>query len=374
MKVLHVAPSLARSQGGLRSAVLGAIRAQQAAGAAPECAFVGTSSPEDHSLALHRFAPSPPAKLGASRGLKRWLREHARDYDAVIAHGLWLLPTRYALGAARHAGVPACLCPHGMLDPDALAHHSLRKRLWWGLGERQALRGATLVFSTEDDAGRAPAAACALAASTVVVPNAVESAWFDVQPQPAQPPRVVCLNRLHPRKGMLELVRAVARLRTEGLALELHHAGATDDVAYARRVQEAGREPAAAGALHLHGLLNDHECRALVAGARVLVHPCVGYENFGMVIAEAMAARVPVVASRRALAAPGLEKLGLLWACEPEPADIARAIAAALADHDAARRVAAAAQHARENYSSAAVGRRWLQVLPQSAASSRGAS
>jgi glycosyltransferase involved in cell wall biosynthesis len=237
LKVLHVVPGLESAQGGIRTAVAGTLRAMTGAGLGAEVACVGEPEPPLGDVCVRAFAPTAPRLTRASAPLKRWLAEHAGGYDAVVAHTIWLSPTRYAVDAARAAGVPVWLAPHGMLDPDALAHHAWRKR------------------------GTAAVAAL----PHVVIPNPVDPAWRPAPALARDVPRVVCLNRLHPRKGVLELCRALHVLRRRGVKFEAVAAGPAQDPAYAARV---ARE--AAGVLTLRPALGADDARALVQSADVL--------------------------------------------------------------------------------------------------------
>ncbi|MBE7491749.1 MAG: glycosyltransferase [Planctomycetes bacterium] len=358
MKVLHVVPGLESAQGGIRTAVAGTLRAMTGAGLGAEVACVGEPEPPLGDVCVRAFAPTAPRLTRASAPLKRWLAEHADGYDAVVAHTIWLSPTRYAVDAARAAGVPVWLAPHGMLDPDALAHHAWRKRLRWLGGEGRRVRACTLVFSTVEDARRARRTAAVAALPHVVIPNPVDPAWRPA-PVPARAvPRVVCLNRLHPRKGVLELCRALHVLRRRGVKFEAVAAGPAQDPAYAARV---ARE--AAGVLTLRPALGPEDARALVQSADVLVHPATGYENFGMVIAEAASAGVCVLASPRALLAPEMAAAGALLCSEPEPGALAAALGELLADP--ARRAAVAARGLAysRRFAPAAVASAWRDAL-----------
>jgi glycosyltransferase involved in cell wall biosynthesis len=73
-----------------------------------------------------------------------------------------------------------------------------------------------------------------------------------------------------------------------------------------------------------------------------------------------MAAARPVVASRRALITPEIERAGVVVACEPTPQALADAQQAALADHTLGAR---AREYAGAHFSFQAVGRLWTEVL-----------
>jgi glycosyltransferase involved in cell wall biosynthesis len=108
-----------------------------------------------------------------------------------------------------------------MLDPWALSHHRMRKRFMWRLWQRSHLARADLLHATsahESEAIRA----LGFAQPIAILPNGV-------QPAPEGPragrevleaahPRLrgkswaLFLSRLHPKKGVIELLQAWASL------------------------------------------------------------------------------------------------------------------------------------------------------------------
>ncbi|MCF6229150.1 MAG: glycosyltransferase, partial [Planctomycetes bacterium] len=312
--------------------------AQLTAHVSPEVACVGAVE-SDIAVPLHSFKRSGFGPFATSRELRSWLLGNASRFDAIIAHSIWLSPTRYAALAARRAGIPFYLVPHGMLDPDALAHHAFRKWLRWNTGERRVLMDSTLVFSTSEDAKRGLRHAQLSNAKHIIIPNALDTTAPAIAREPDDPPLILCLNRLHPRKGALELAKALNKLAQGGLSFNAVFAGPEEDQDYASRCKQVlsglgdrvsflGNQPAT-------------EVQKLLGRAAMLIHPCVGFENFGMVIVEGIQAGVPVIASRRALVTPELESAQAVVAVEPDSEQLADAIAKVLggggADNSAAR-------------------------------------
>lgn len=367
MKVLHVVPSLDASQGGVRTAVAGAIAAMRQADMQVDCACVGEPDPPLEGISPLVFAGSAPQLFKASTAMRQWLQGNAASYDTMVVHTLWLSPTRYAVDAARAAGRNVFLVPHGMLDPDALAHHAWRKRLRWLSGEGRRVRACNLVFSTLADAERARSTTQARGLPFVVIPNAVDPRWRPAQ-RPANPvPVIVCLNRLHPRKGVLELVQALAHLHRQGLAFRADFAGLDDDPEYATLVRREARPLEQAGVLRWLGGLGASQTVALVQAADVLVHPATGFENFGMAIAEAASAGICVLASPRALLAPEMAAAGALAMCEPRPDTLADSLARLLQDSVKRATLGTAALAYSRRFTPAEIGQAWHRVFDASA-------
>lgn len=104
---------------------------------------------------------------------------------------------------------------------------------------------------------------------------------------------LLCVGNWVPRKGILELLEAVARL--PGGLVRLHLAGDEDAVpVYAARVRARLARPDLAGRVARHGRVGRGEVAALYRDADVFVLPSVR-EPYGTVYGEAMAAGLPVV-------------------------------------------------------------------------------
>ena len=123
-----------------------------------------------------------------------------------------------------------------------------------------------------------------------IVPNAPSLPIGDAPVLDADP-YLLAVGDLRPKKNLLRLVEAFALLRDEGLEHRLVLAGV--DGGEGERVRAA----AAGHPVRLTGWLDDAELDALMRGADALVHPSL-YEGFGLVLVEAMARGVPVLAAR----------------------------------------------------------------------------
>ncbi|MDX6676677.1 MAG: hypothetical protein QOE31_729, partial [Solirubrobacteraceae bacterium] len=124
-----------------------------------------------------------------------------------------------------------------------------------------------------------------------IIPNAPSLPIGDGPLPEGNIPYLLAVGDLRPKKNLLRLVEAFRRLRGEGLEHRLVLSGV--DSGEGERVRDAaGGEP-----VQLTGYLPDVEMDALMRGADALVHPSL-YEGFGLVLVEAMARGVPVVAAR----------------------------------------------------------------------------
>jgi len=130
----------------------------------------------------------------------------------------------------------------------------------------------------------------------VEVANGVSERFFAAQPAPV-PGRILVAGALTEGKRALDVVEALANARQDGADATLRLAGSTADTAYVARLTARARELDVADSVALLGDLSTEEILEEYRSASLLVLASA-QETSPMVIAEAMAAGVPVVATR----------------------------------------------------------------------------
>ena len=326
--LLHLVAGCWADGGGLSELVAATVLAQARAGFRVTLAFLG-GQPE-HPLVrdcrragatVWVFPRSKPHCLYFSRAMLRVLPRLVRRATTVRIYSLWTFPVWWAATLARLYAVPYAIAPQGCLDPVRRAYGRLRKTLAWLCFDRWALAGAAWLHATSRaEAGWMRDALGRRCPPIRVIPNGVDGDLLDAVPDRPRTQTFLFLGRLHPLKG-LDLLAEAWRLADLGPAWRLVVAGPAD-----------GAEPPYAPGIEVLGpLYGEAKARALKSAA-CLVLPTRS-ENFGIVVAEALWCRTPVICTK---GAPWPE-LGEYWV------DVS---AEALAD--ALRRFAALTPAARE--------------------------
>lgn len=311
-EVLHVVASINRRTGGPAVSVPGLAAGLRRCGVAAEIAALdlpGTGAVvRAPSVPLHLVRPGRVACAlrGFSLDFHRRLTVLAqRPWALVHNHGLWMGPNMEARRLARRIGVALVISPRGMLEPWSLQHHAARKRLAWHLFEHANLRAAHAFHATSDQEADS-IRAVGLRQPIAVIPNGVaiprsitagEREQFTRQFPALHDRRVLLfLSRLHPKKGLDELLRVWQRLGPEHPGWCLVIAGEAapgSEGIYERQARDLGLGDSVLFAGHLEGACK----RAALARAHLFVLPSHS-ENFGMAIAEALAAGCPAIATR----------------------------------------------------------------------------
>lgn len=150
----------------------------------------------------------------------------------------------------------------------------------------------------------------------------------DARAAPGGRRRVLFVGRLVESKRPLDVVQAVSRLVSGGMALELVVAGAGE---LAGGMEEAAR----AGGVDARflGFVNQSGLPSVYASSDVVVLPSTAVETWGLVVNEAMACGVPAVVSDAVGCGPDLIEPGITGALAPlgDVAVLATAVASVLA-------------------------------------------
>ncbi len=236
-------------------------------------------------------------------------------------HGLWDPLYLWAAMGARRRGLPFAVSIRGMLEPWALRHKRTKKRLAWHLYQKRILLGAALLHATSLEEEESIRRAGLSAANIAVVPNGVEPPSPDELPPkgPARRLEVLFLGRIHPIKGLETLLQAWATAAPAGWTLRI--AGPDAD-GHRSSLEILARRLGIAERVVFSGPLQGREKWAALAGASCLVLPSFS-ENFGMVVAEALAVGTPVATST-GTPWQSVETAGAGWRFDPEPSSLAR--------------------------------------------------
>lgn len=192
--------------------------------------------------------------------------------------------------------IPTIFTVHGF---DSLNLVTEKNWLWrlrsplWKFAEKKGIGGHRFLVSIAPYVTEELETVCD--SDITPIPNAISPQFFDIKASPAEG-RVLFAGWINRRKNIGAAIRAVARLAEEGREVSLHAAGEFSDDEYLQEVEALIEEVGAEACVSLLGRVSQDVLREELSEARVLILPSL-QENAPMVIAEAMAAGVPVVAS-----------------------------------------------------------------------------
>lgn len=313
MKILHVISSIDPRNGGPIEGVRNQVQYLISQGHMVE--VVSLDSPESEYLASFPFIVHP---VGPARGkyafcnkLIPWLKKNGRDYDVVIVNGIWQFHSFATWRALRNSGVPYYVYTHGMLDPwfkKAYPLKHLKKWLYWPWADYRVLRDAkSVIFTCEEER------ILARKSFWLYKANEAVTSYGAAQP-PAYSPKILsCFNqlfpklagqrfflflsRIHEKKGCDLLIKAFAKIADQAPELQLAIAG-PDQVGLKAELQTLAASLGIENRIHWLGMLSGDAKWGAFHASEVFVLPS-HQENFGIVVAEALACRKPVLISNK---------------------------------------------------------------------------
>jgi len=350
MRIAQVCPYSLTLPGGVQGQVMGLTRVLRDLGhearvlgpcdgppPEPWVTPLGLSIPTASNGSLAPIAPDPSAALRTIRALRD------EGFDIVHLHEpLVPGPTLTTLivaeaprvGTFHRAGA-------------SMAYSRLRPAVRW------AARRLNLRCAVSREA--AATAKAALGGEYELVFNGIDVDRFaKAQPRPTEGPTVCFIGRHEPRKGLAVLLDAMVLLPPE-VRLWIGSDGPQTGELQARTAGDPR--------ITWFGRLTEDEKASLLRGADVFCAPSLGGESFGVVLLEAMAAQVAVVASDlpgyRAVARPGSDALLVPPGDAVALADTLRRV---LADADLAGELVASAEQRAASFAMERLADRYLEL------------
>ncbi len=221
--------------------------------------------------------------------------------DLLLVHGMFSLPDFWVGRAARKAGLPYVVVPHGPYDPILMAKHRLRKELYCSLFEKRHLQQAAAiqVFSNRQ---RNLLHSMTIRGNIFAIPNALDVSTIpeagNAAPLLAGDPKLLYLGRLDVyHKGIdLTLQAFAAGLRTRAIpstaVLTLAGPPGFQSHTLAALITRLGIDKNTRFA----GPINGADRWDLLRAADLTLL-CSRYDGFGMVTIESLAVGTPVLVS-----------------------------------------------------------------------------
>ncbi len=275
------------------------------------------------SVKTHWIPESPlTGRWFVGRGFKRALGEllDSAGTSALIQdHGLWL-PSNHAVASlASTKNVLRVVTPRGMMSGWAMANGRTKKQLFWRFFQKNDLRTATAFHATshmEADEIRK----LGFEQPIAVVPNGVNFPLEVPSTSQRERRRLLFLSRIHPKKGLINLLRAWHATDSDW---ELAIAG-PDELGHQAALEAEAIRLGVSDSVHFLGAVGDCEKWKIYDTADAFVLPSFS-ENFGIVVAEPLAAKLPVITTTGTPWST-LEQNNLGWWVEPTVAGLADAI------------------------------------------------
>lgn len=303
MKIAHTVPGVKISSGGLSRNTVSLCESMAKLGA-----DVGLICPDDSSPNDPPLTPDPVfvktvftkvsvsselLRFSYSLGFRSTLKRRCRDEKIAVIndHGIWLPSNHSSASVARDLGIPLVIHPRGMLETWALSYRRYKKKAAWILYQKKDLdSAAAFVAASEKEADAIRRAG--LRQPVAIIPNGINLP--DIQPleRDVKPFKTALyLSRIHPSKGLLNLVEAWKRVKPSDWIINIV---GPDELGHTKEVKKAVESYGLSECFNFYDLVEGRVKDRLFREADLFILPTFS-ENFGVVVAEALSYCVPVI-------------------------------------------------------------------------------
>lgn len=291
MKVIHFIPSLDKSIGG------------PARSSSQLVFFLSEQNPKNQ-YALHSLKCLNPlinefhldnAKIIFNKNIREI---NLDNVDLLHVHGIWSFSIHLLLKKARRKNVPYIISIRGMLEPWSLQQKALKKKLALWVYQRNDLKKALLLHVTSKEEYTS-LRSLKFYNPIINIPNGIDQTNFPKKInylKKFRAKKIIFLSRIHKKKGIELLLNAFSQIDPDvrcNWQIEIIGNG---DAAYVKQLKALAIKLDLANAVTFVGYRDGEKKIRSLKNATVFVLPTYS-ENFGIAIAEALAAFTPVITS-----------------------------------------------------------------------------
>jgi len=298
MRILHTIPKVGKTSAGPSSSVINLCKSLQNS---IEIVLASTD-PKDITI-KYPFIKTFPAilsygKYEISPSMHSWLNDtlNKKEFDLVHNHSLWLLQNLYPSWAANRFSIPIIISPRGTLSSAAMNSGSKFKMLYWKIFQKPALKTATCFHATSEseieDIRRH-----GLLQPVILIPNGLNLPELSSTRNPditKAKKKLLFLGRIHPIKGLTNLIKAWKEFEKENKDCELEIAG-PDSYGHLKKLKNLSQKLNISNVIFSDEVTGAEKEKKYIS-SNLFILPSHS-ENFGMVVGEALSYGLPCIAS-----------------------------------------------------------------------------
>ena len=321
MKILHYIPCIDRTAGGTTTYIqllakeLGKLCKLHIA------THRSDSPAEMENCHIHYISQS--VLMGMKKTWLQLLEE--LQPDIVHVNCCWMPQCAFAQKWAQEKGYKVVLTPHGMLEPWIIQRNYWIKKLpALLLYQKKAVQQADYLHATAESEKK-NLLKLGYNQRIAIIPNGIEVSKIRMKDSWKRNKEVLFLSRIHVKKGIDLLIEAIAQLEDELDEYRFIIAGEGDEN-YIRTLKEQAQSLSISDKIQFIGGVYGKEKWKRFQQADLFVLPSYS-ENFGIVVAEALASGTPVLTTQ-GTPWQELETQNCGWWIELNVAEIVKALRA----------------------------------------------
>lgn len=340
MNILQITSSISRSSGGVGPVVKNLVASlRRASCKVTLCCLLEDGSfdqlPSNKGFEIVAELPSKFGFPGGSRKLTKRLRKIVPDTDILQCNCLWESCLWSAAGIAKKNGKPYIVTPHGMLDPWAINNSKWKKKIAGLLFVNKYLKNAACIHALCESEYQS-IRAYGLKNPVTIIPNGIDLPEIKEDlavPWQEQIPKdkkvMLFLGRIHPKKGLENLIKAWALLKQSAIRSQqsgwiLVIAG-WDQNRHENQLKQLVKQLDRQTDVLFLGPVFDDKKKACLQNAEAFILPSFS-EGLPMSVLEAWSYNLPVIMTKFCNILEGFEAKAAIE-IQPEPDSIAEELA-----------------------------------------------
>lgn len=294
MKIIHYIPSIDRTSGGVGAYIQ--LLAKEL-GKLVELHVVTHESPnmlEIPNAQLHFITGGIKRLLQTKREWRALLNE--LDPNVVHENCCWIPSCAFTQKWAQNWGYKVVLTPHGMLEPWILKRHYRTKKVpALFFYQKAAIKRANILHATAESE-KENLLKLGYNDHITVIANGIDVKSIKMKTSWKRNKEILFLSRIHVKKGINFLIEAVAQLKEEMKEYTVRIAG-EGDIDYINKLKDFAVQQGVNDIISFEGGIYGNRKWELFRQADLFVLPTYS-ENFGIVVAEALASGTPVITTQ----------------------------------------------------------------------------